>query len=76
MGWLVALTMVASALGALFIVPATLGLSHPKFLTRQVAVIRKGGFGLIRKTDKRNLVDLPEKNRDKNQKEAADAETL
>ncbi|MCK4683026.1 RND family transporter [Candidatus Bipolaricaulota bacterium] len=76
LGWLVALTMVASALGALLIVPATLGFSHPKFLTRQVAVIRKGGFGLIRKTDKRNLMDLPEKNRDKNQKEAADAETL
>ena len=75
MGWLVALTMVASALGALLIIPAILGLSHPKFLTRQVAVMRRGGFGVPREAGRPNLVETPEKDRDRINKEAADAET-
>ncbi|MCD5408982.1 MMPL family transporter [Candidatus Bipolaricaulota bacterium] len=35
-GWLIALTMVTSALGALVVVPAALGLAHSKFLSRLV----------------------------------------
>jgi len=76
LGWLVALTMVVSSLGTLLIVPAALGLSHPKFLTRQVATMRKSSLGLIRKTGRRTLVNSPKKNRDKINKEASDAENL
>jgi len=42
MGWLIALTMVTSALGALLIVPAIFGLTSPKFLARQVVLVRRG----------------------------------
>jgi len=42
MGWLIALTMVTSALGALLIVPTIFGFTNPKFVTRQVAVVRRG----------------------------------
>jgi len=35
-GWLIAITMVTSALGALVVVPAALGLAQPKFLTRRL----------------------------------------
>ena len=40
MGWLIALTMVTSALGALLIIPTIFGLTEPRFLTRRVAVVR------------------------------------
>ena len=42
MGWLIALTMVTSALGALLIVPTIFGFTNPKFVTRQLAVVRRG----------------------------------
>jgi len=42
MGWLIALTMVTSALGALLIIPTIFGFTNPKFVTRQVAVVRWG----------------------------------
>ena len=38
-GWLIAITMVTSALGALLVVPAVLGLAEPKFLTRKATVV-------------------------------------
>jgi len=38
-GWLIAITMVTSALGALVVVPAALGLVQPKFLTRKATVV-------------------------------------
>jgi len=41
-GWLTALTMVTSSLGALLIIPAIFGLTSPKFLTRRVVVVRQG----------------------------------
>ena len=41
LGWLVALTMVSSSLGALLIVPAILGLTHPRFLTRRETTHKK-----------------------------------
>jgi len=49
LGWLVALTMVSSALGALLIVPVILGVTNPKFLTREGGVVwrpEKGRFPL------------------------------
>ncbi|HAF71023.1 MAG: Efflux transporter, putative, hydrophobe/amphiphile efflux-3 (HAE3) family [Acetothermia bacterium 64_32] len=45
LGWLVALTMVTSSVGALLVVPAIFGLTNPGFLTRR-AVIRRAGRGL------------------------------
>ncbi len=47
LGWLVALTMVSSAAGSLLIVPVILGLTSPKFLTREVGIVwrpEKGRF--------------------------------
>ncbi len=35
LGWLVAMTMVTSSLGALFIIPAVFGSAQPGFLSRQ-----------------------------------------
>ncbi len=44
-GWLIAITMVTSALGALVVVPAALGLAQPKFLTlRLVWTWGRGGW--------------------------------
>ncbi|MEW6216912.1 MAG: MMPL family transporter, partial [Candidatus Bipolaricaulota bacterium] len=54
LGWLVALTMVSSALGALLIVPTFLSLTSPKFVTQR-AVVRKAGKGVRLARDRANL---------------------
>ena len=61
LGWLVALTMVSSALGALLIVPVILGIANPKFLTRSAGVVwrpEKGRFPLSWQTSKTGSITL------------------
>ncbi|MGC9529778.1 MAG: efflux RND transporter permease subunit [Candidatus Bipolaricaulaceae bacterium] len=45
-GWLIALTMVASSVGAMFVLPAVLGWLRPRWLAPQVCLGRGGRFGL------------------------------
>jgi len=64
LGWLVALTMITSAMGALLIIPAILGLASPSFLTRRVVLVRSGrGFRLTRQ-----VADPPEQSKGKRQR--------
>ncbi len=65
LGWLTALTMVTSSLGALLIIPAIFGLAGPKFLTRKATVVRQGrGFRLAWQTADPASADRAERNQE------------